>query len=67
MIAVSAIYYHDMTTAEATGQSFSADSLTGILYAIAGKWAVIVFWLALSAVFITAGVRARQATAAPKA
>jgi hypothetical protein len=66
MIFVSAIYFDDITTAETTGKSFSADSFSGILYTIAGKWAVIVFWLALSAVFVAAGIRARRAKATPQ-
>jgi len=60
MIFVSFIYYDDITTAEETGRTFSADPFTGILYSVGGKWVVIVFWIAFSALFAAAGVRARK-------
>ncbi len=59
MVVVSLIYYDDITTAEQTGGSFSADPFTGMIYHFGGKWAAIAFWLAFGVMFVLAGLRAR--------
>jgi hypothetical protein len=58
IVVVTYMYFDDLTTAEETGGSFTADPFTGLVYAAAGKWAVVAFWLMFVVVFIAAGVRA---------
>ena len=67
MVFVIFVYLDDITTAEETGGYFSADPFTGMIYAAAGKWAVVGFWTLCAAVMCAAGIRAlsiKRSTAA---
>ena len=55
-----AVYYDDMTTAEKTGGSFTADWLTALVYKAAGKWAACSVWLLVGVLLLLAGLRARR-------
>ena len=58
LAVVSFIYFDDITKAEETGGSFTIDPFSGLLYDLAGKWAVIGFVLLFAVLFIAAGFRA---------
>ena len=60
MLLVIGVYYDDISTAERTGKTFSADAFTGLVYDVGGKWAVLAMWLAFAVLFFLAGVRARR-------
>ena len=52
------MYFNEITAAEETGGEFSADFITGTVYEIGGKWAVVGFDVLFVAIFIAAGFRA---------
>jgi hypothetical protein len=58
MIGASLMYFNDITAAEETGGSFSADPFTGMIYDAAGKWAVVGFDVIFAVIFVAAGFRA---------
>jgi hypothetical protein len=59
-LAVIGIYYFDITAAEESGRTFSADMFTGAAYRIGGKWAALGLWFAFSILFFVAGLKARR-------
>jgi hypothetical protein len=58
MVVVSFIYFDDITTAEEQGGTFTIDPFSGLLYDLAGKWAVIGFLMVFAVIFVAAGFRA---------
>src|SRR6187402_3112690 len=50
-LAAVAIYYFDISQAEATGKSFSPDMFTALAYKLGGKWAALALWSAFALAF----------------
>jgi hypothetical protein len=57
---VIAIYWFDISEAEATGKSFSSDMFTGAAYRLGGKWSALAFWFTVAVLFFLAGLKARK-------
>ena len=58
VLLVDVIYFNDITNAEEQGGSFTTDPFSGLLYDVAGKWAVVALWLVFACMFVAAGLRA---------